>query len=73
MHYGIVTQSVGAHKEYQLRAYPLKSQRTQDGATALTVKQAYPMRQRLRAAFQGVGGIRTIYITAAEAQELQAC
>lgn len=76
MFYGIVTQSDGAgYTERQLRAYPLLSQRTADGAQVVPAAKVRRFRQRLRTphvAHVVAGGIVVTHITKAEAEALAA-
>ena len=75
MYFGIVTQTSGNYTERQLRAYPLVSQRTQDGAAPIpATKIKSELRRRLRTphvASVHAGGVVVTIITKAEADSLQ--
>lgn len=73
MFYGIITQQATGYTEHQLRAYPLASQRVQDGAKAVPARTVRRFAQRLRTPHVTTihaGGIKVTYLTAAEAAEL---
>lgn len=75
MYFGIVTQTVDTYTERQLRAYPLLSQRTQDGAAPIpATKVKTELRRRLRTphvASVHAGGVVVTVISKAEADSLQ--
>ena len=68
MFYGIVTQTCSNYTEYQLRQYPQKRQRTEDGAKPITERQARPLRQlMLSLGHVHAGGIGVVTISQADA------
>jgi len=73
MHYGIVTQRTAEYTERQLRAYPLPSQRTQDGATPVSAAQARKLARRMASCGTVLaGGIRATIISADQAAKIGA-
>jgi len=71
MHYGIVTQHTAEYTERQLRAYPLPSQRTQDGAKPVKASSARKLSARMASCGTVLaGGIRATVISADQAAKL---
>lgn len=73
MFYGIVTQTSEGYTERQLRAYPLASQRTEDGAQVVAASRARRFAQRLRTPHVTLlmaGGIKVTHLTQSEADAL---
>ncbi len=76
MYYGIVTQTDGSYTEHQLRAYPLRIQRTQDGAAPVPAARVKTgLRHQLRTphiASVHAGGVVITIISKSEASDLLA-
>lgn len=74
MFYGIVTQHTAEYTERQLRAYPLPSQRTQDGAKPVPASRLSPaLHRQLRnngCASVHAGGVVITRITEDQANAL---
>ena len=74
MYYGIVTQTDGSYTEHQLRAYPHRIQRTEDGATPIPASRVKTcLRRQLRTphiASVHAGGVVVTIISKADAADL---
>lgn len=73
MYYGIVTQTQDGYTERQLRAYPLASQRVEDGAAVVPAARVRKFAQRLRTPHVTsvlAGGIKVTHVSQAEAESL---
>ena len=75
MFYGIVTQQIPGYTERQLRAYPLASQRIEDGAQVVPAARARRFSRRLRTPHVSAvlpGGIKAVFLSKDEAEGLMA-
>jgi hypothetical protein len=71
MFYGLVIQTQGTYTEYQLRQYPQRRQRIEDGGQAVPAAKARPLRPLMRACgHMHAGGVCVVLISAEQARNL---